>query len=165
MAPAKKRKKSRSAPRKRQTRTEKEPDYMIQISEPKLLRKDILESLREVIIFMQGYEQFTAIQTEKVALFEQLQGQLKEVDSLINGKLRKYFARGKLKPINPEAEHPQEEVEEESPGSPAPRLAARSLQKSTISDTNPLIDIPAPGDLDQLESQLKDIESQLKNIK
>ena len=35
---------------------EKEPEYMIQISDPKMLRKDLLESLREVIIFMQGYE-------------------------------------------------------------------------------------------------------------
>ena len=37
---------------------EKEPEYVVNISDPKGLRKDILETLREVIIFMQSYEKF-----------------------------------------------------------------------------------------------------------
>ena len=48
---------------------EKNPDYMIQINDPRSLRKELLETLREIIIFMQSYEKFRKIQEEKVMIF------------------------------------------------------------------------------------------------
>src|SRR3989338_4955922 len=75
---------------------EKEPDYMVQIAEPKMVRKDLLESLREVIIFMQGYEKFKKVQEDKVALFTALKSDVRELNLLIEGQLKKYLPKGKL---------------------------------------------------------------------
>ncbi len=61
-----------------------EPNFMIQVSEPKILRKDVLEALRDVIIFMQGYEKFRKIQEEKIATFAQLRDDVKELTSLMD---------------------------------------------------------------------------------
>ena len=41
---------------------EREPEFMVHISDPPQLRKEVLEGLRELIILMQGYEQFHKIQ-------------------------------------------------------------------------------------------------------
>ncbi len=132
-----------------------EPEYMVQLPDPKMLRKDVLESLREVIIFMQGYEKFRKIQEEKVATFNVLKNDLKELDVLLEGKLRKYLPKGKLKILSPEEEKKQEvEVEEEHveevpvEEKPEPKEYVR----------------PAEGELDALEAQLKEIEKQLKGM-
>ena len=135
---------------------EKQPDYMVQVSEPKMLRKDLLESIREIIIFMQGYETFRHVQDEKVMLFSRLKSQVKELNSLVDGKLRMYFPKGKLKGISVSA--PLEMVEEK----PA-RVVASTHAMST-----PMV-VPAPeqqaaSELDELETQLQDIERQLQNL-
>ena len=67
---------------------DKGPDYVVQISDPKMLRKDVLEGLREVIIFMQGYDQFKKVQEEKTMLFTQLKNEVKDIHYLIDNKLR-----------------------------------------------------------------------------
>ena len=59
---------------------EKEPGFMVRVNEPKLVRKDILESLREVILFMQSYEQFKQVQAEKVATIASLRASVKELN-------------------------------------------------------------------------------------
>ncbi|MBI2151384.1 hypothetical protein HYU21_01510, partial [Candidatus Woesearchaeota archaeon] len=58
---------------------QKEPEYMVQLSDPKSLRKELLECLREVIIFMQGYEKFRKIQEEKVSTFHTLRQEVKNL--------------------------------------------------------------------------------------
>ncbi|MDP3734534.1 MAG: hypothetical protein Q8R37_04860 [Nanoarchaeota archaeon] len=129
---------------------EKEPEYMIQISDPKMVRKDILESLREVIIFMQGYEKFRRIQEEKVTMFNQLKKDIKELN-MLTGKLRKYLPQGKIQPAKEKpkrmmAKEEQEEMEEETPAETMPQ------------------ETPEQNDLTELESQLSDIESELSKI-
>ncbi|HLC88473.1 MAG TPA: hypothetical protein VJG49_00390 [Candidatus Nanoarchaeia archaeon] len=142
---------------------EKEPEYMIQINDPKVLRKDILESLREVIIFMQGYEKFRKIQEEKVATITVLKEQIKEVESLIGHHLRKYLPVGKLKPMfKEEPKHLEavpalsQPVEEEIPA-PFPVQTYRQEKSATAT-------LKPKGELEELESQLQDIEHQLQNI-
>jgi hypothetical protein len=134
---------------------EKDPNFMVQVNEPRMLRKDLLESIREIIIFMQGYEKFRKIQEDKVALFTQLRTDLRILNSLIDDKLYKYLPKGKLKSISPSKEQEKPYEREEQP------LAVS--RPTVISST------PAPGDaprseLDELENQLKDIESQLRSM-
>lgn len=130
---------------------EKEPDYMIQISDPKMLRKDVLESLREVIIFMQGYEKFRKIQEEKVFLFKRLRVDIRELTALTNN-LRKYLPKGRISPIKekPRRVLVKEKREEPEMIEPAPEDVPQQEQ--------------AQGDLEELDSQLSDIESQLSKI-
>lgn len=141
---------------------ERSPEYMIQVSDPKMLRKDILESLREVIIFMQGYEKFRKIQEEKVALFSSLKIKVRELNSLIDNKLRNYLPKGNLKPVVEEekplleSEEPEEEEISEAVSNfkKAPKVIAEEAEEE-----------PRPrNDLAELESQLEDIERELKKI-
>ena len=136
--------------------TEKIPEYMIQVSDPKMLRKDILESLREVIIFMQGYEKFRKIQEEKVALFSRLKVSVRELNSLIEHKLRSYLPRGKLKPLT-EIRTTQDMGNENNveivPDSK--KMVPEEMEEEPERPKR---------DLAELEEQLNEIERQLKKI-
>ena len=144
------------------THLEKDPEYMVQVSDPKILRKDLLESLREVIIFMQGYETFRKIQEEKVALFTVLKSQVREINSLVDGKLKKYLPKGKLRGLS-EKQLQQQGLDEEllSPAGQQP-LEVVSIERSTPREQT---EREQPSELDELEKQLRDIESQLQNIR
>ncbi len=129
-------------------------NLMVQVNEPKNLRKDILEGLREIIIFMQGYEAFRKIQEEKIKTFAQLRDDVKALNSLIDTKLRRYLPKGKLagmvkKPL------PKREVSEKQEKEMPKEQPARSMPE------------PAKGEaseLDELEMQLRDIEGRLKGM-
>lgn len=117
----------------------KEPEYTVHLGDPKMLRKDILESLREIIIFMQGYERFRKIQEEKVAHFGALKHKALEISRIVDTKLKRYFPKGKLKSIQKRAEEPPEE--------------------ERVPTGNPSV-----SDLDKLEGQLKEIEGKLQGV-
>ena len=169
--PRKKRKKTtrKRAPVKVRTQPKKvkEPDYVIQIHDPKMVRKDILESLREVIIFMQGYEKFKRVQEEKVAAIALLKEQVKELHTLVGHELRKYLPAGKLKPIlkkqpvktfvegphDPFADHGPKTIVEPYEEEKVPVKAYKKTIKSKPKN-----------ELEDLENQLQDIEQQLQNI-
>ncbi len=130
---------------------EKEPEYMVQVSDPKVLRKDLLETLREIILFMQGYEKFRKLQEEKVATFAALKSDVKELNVLINHRLRKYLPKGKLKSIK-----------EEAPGMPPEEQ--EEAERSRVRPTSSGREAPKKTELDELEVQLRDIENQLRRV-
>lgn len=123
-----------------------EPEYMIQVPDPKMVRKDILESLRELIIFMQGYEKFRKIQNEKVSALKQLQSQVRELNSLIDVKLRGLLPKGNM--------HAVKEMHGVRSKTKVPEV--KSVESEVVKPKS---------ELDELESQLKDIESQLHGLK
>ena len=139
---------------------EKGPDYVVQVRDPKMVRKDILEGLREVIIFMQGHERFRQIQLEKVSLFNTLRSDVRQINSLIDGKMRSYFPKGKIKGIKiaPQEAKPVEkkQIEPDVPEEEEDLKIIPPVQKEAPAYQN---------ELDELESQLKDIEGQLRNVR
>ena len=166
----------------------KVPDYVIQIGDPKLLRKDLLESLREIIIFMQGYEKFKRIQEEKIATFARMKTRIKELERLIEVKLKGHLPRGKLKPITevvkpraiparkpeivamPQAGAPgmsptgAQQVAPQMPPAAAP-VREQQQMPAPQAAPGPLPQTQQPArELDALERQLKEIEDQLKNV-
>ncbi len=155
---------------------EKGPDYVIQVGDPKMLRKDILEGLREVIIFMQGYDQFRKVQEEKTMLFTQLKNDVKDIQHLIDNKLRIYLPKGKvhgLIKVEPKREVLREIRKQPMVVMRAPiivtRAAGAPVQQASISMPQQIVresvpEVPA-SELAELEAQLKDIENQLQNIK
>ena len=156
---AKRKSKKRIGKRKvvrKNTHKEHEPEYMVQINDPKNTRKSILESLREVIIFMQSYEKFKKIQEEKVATFAKLKTSVREINSLIEKEIKGYFPKGKLAVVSPPEEGKKAKEEapkvEEAEKSPTPEVAPPIKVKKTKSE------------LDELEAQLKDIEGQLRTM-
>jgi len=143
------------------SRLEKNPEYMVQVSEPKILRKDMLESLREVILFMQGYEKFKSIQDEKIKLFKKLKLQVREIDTLVQGKLSKLLPKGKLKAVQdnlPSAQDAEieDKIEELEVVDVKKEETARTQKYEQARETR--------SELDLLEDQLKSIEDQLTGL-
>jgi len=135
---------------------EKEPEFMIQLSDPKMLRKDLLEALREVIIFMQGYEKFRLIQEEKVALFNTLKSEVRQLNLLAISKLRKYLPKGKVRAIFPKRQ--EEEPYERTAEMPNETVSAQSTETEQQEKEG-------MEGLAELETQLRSIERQLQGIK
>ncbi len=155
-------KKRKATTRKRSPSITKEPEYMIQVNDPTMVRKDLLESLRETIIFMQGYETIRKIQEEKVALFTQLKLDVKELNGLVENKLHKYLPRGKIKElVKADAKKSVQQevriVKTVGPAKKEPIMEPRSVAPETPKQR-------VVGGLDELEQQLQDIENQLKGI-
>ncbi len=144
--------------KKELVRHEKDPEYMVQVSEPSMLRKDLLESVREVIIFMQGYEKFRAIQEEKVKTFTALRADIKELVEMVD-QLKRLVPKGNLKPIK---------EEETKAAAPAKVAAPERTAKVAVERPIPIVrNAPEPtpkNELDELEEQLQDIEGQLKGM-
>ncbi len=152
---------------KEQKSNSKLPQFMVQVSDPIMLRKDILEALRDVIIFMQGYERFKLIQDEKVGLYSKLQLEVKELNSMINTKLRKILPKGKLKSVHQAAVPKQVKIPESrvpvvtpSKGQPIPPPTPGQAPAPPL----PPAASAQPTELDALESQLNSIENQLKGL-
>ena len=147
------------------------PNYMVQIGDPKALRRDLLETLRELIILMQSYEKFKIIQEAKVNYLNTLKTDVKELNLLIE-KLKKFFPQGKLKAVtkpefklsiekrNMEAVPQPQQMEREMPGIKEPG----DEEESTAPTSIPPSTSKPRGDIDELEAQLRDIEGQLKRI-
>src|SRR3989344_3486429 len=96
-------------------------NLMVQINEPKNVRKDLLEGLREIIIFMQGYEAFRKIQEEKIAVFVQLKEDVKVLNNLVDSKLRRVLPKGQL--VGMTKKMPKVEVaQKETESIPTPRM-------------------------------------------
>src|SRR3989344_5149894 len=128
-------------------------NLMVQVSDPKNVRKDLLEALREIIIFMQGYEAFRKIQEEKIAVFAQLRDDIKVLNSLVDVKLRRLLPKGKLAGVVKKPMGRVEVVEkEEMEPMPAPKPQPKIMPKP---ESQP----EETPELDELESQLREIES------
>ncbi len=152
------------------------PDYVIQVSDPKMLRKDILEGLREVIIFMQGYDQFRKVQEEKTMLFTQLKNDVKDIQQMIDNKLRLYLPKGKvhgLVKVATTREIVREVKKQPTIVTRAPiivtRVAGVPVQQAPVLTPQQVVRESVPivpaNELAELEAQLKDIENQLQNVK
>ncbi|MEK6809088.1 MAG: hypothetical protein AABY40_00275 [Nanoarchaeota archaeon] len=136
-------------------------NLMVQVSDPKNVRKDLLEGLREIIIFMQGYESFRKIQEEKIAVFAQLRDDLKVLNNLVDTKLRRLLPKGKLaglvsRPAE-RVEILEKEEEEEPMPEPKPKPKMMPMPK-------PQPQQEESSELDDLEEQLREIESRLKHM-
>lgn len=131
-------------------------NLMVQIHEPKNLRKDILEGLREIIIFMQGYEAFRKIQEEKVKTFAQLRDDVRTLNSLLDTKLRRYLPKGKLAGVVKRAAVPRRETAPEEREFPPAREPVRMAKSEPVKEE--------ASELDELEVQLRDIENRLKGM-
>lgn len=130
----------------------KQLNLMVQVNEPKGIRKDLLEALREIIIFMQGYETFQKVQEEKMATFAQLREDVKVLNDLVHNKLKKHLPKGKLAAY---VQQQKKEEAQEDVQMPEPMQAAKPVTAKPQ---------PQNQELDDLEYQLKDIEGRLKNL-
>jgi hypothetical protein len=95
---------------------------------------------------MQGYEEFKKVQHEKIAQFQVLEKKMKEINTIIERRMKPLLPKGKLKPL------------------PAPKLAAPARESPPEPSLPKKRAAPYKTELDQLEEQLQDIEGQLQNV-
>jgi len=137
------------------------PDYMIHLGDPKMVRKDLLECLREVILHIQGYERYAQLQEEKAVMMMKLKEDVKELKSLIDAHLHKLLPKGKLKAMSLEKKKELVKPAEtgmpmmEAPSMPEHLMTMRPAEKQPESSQ----------ELRELEKQLNDIENQLRMIR
>ncbi len=141
-------KKTKKRVKKAKKKTETQT-YFVGISNPSELRKNLLEPTREVIQFLQSYEDFLKTKEEKTKFIFQLKDDLKAIKTEIN-KLKRFLPKSKLKAeIHKKIE---EEIKREK----------RKTFKRTIS---PKPSLPKkPTELETLEKELSAIEEKLGTL-
>ena len=109
--------------------------FYVGIREPREVRKDLLESLKEVLEVMRSYESIKSIRTKKVELFVKLKEIMRQIDLSMN----------KLKRELPET-----------------RLRAKTTQP--VSKSAPVERPKYGSEVERLERELDDIESKLSKL-
>ena len=152
-------KRAKAKPILKTTSVTREPEFTIQIGDPQALRKDLLESIRELIMFMQGFDRFKKLQQEKLAEFSKLKADARALTLLVDTKMRRCLPKGTLKNKAVKEDKPKKIVaERHEEVMPESLTIASSLSASE----------PAPksehSELEELEAQLQEIENQLKKV-
>ena len=138
---------------------DKEPQFMVQLNEPIAIRREVLESLREVIVFMQGHEKFLRVQEEKMAMIAKLKTDVSSINVLIENRLRKFLPTGKLQVFRKEVD--EEDIPEEKP---IKKIVAPATPQEYTEIKQPVTPRKMPTEIEEMEMQLRDIENQLKGI-
>lgn len=133
--------------RKAKKLPEKAEVYYMGIPNPVEIRKNILESARDMVQFLQMFEKFRIIREEKKQASALLKKHVRELTTLTNKiktMLPKTSLRTKSKKIEPEKIEKVETIE----------ALKEAPQKSELPD----IDVD---DIEELETELRDIEDKL----
>lgn len=154
-----KRTKTKSKPVLRTAPAVREPEFTIQIGDPQALRKDLLESVRELILFMQGFDRFKKLQQEKLVEFSKLKADARALTTLVDTKMRRCLPKGTLK---------SKAVKEEKTKKVIAERHEEAMPESVIVASSLSAPEPAPksehSELEELEAQLQEIENQLKKV-
>lgn len=126
-----------------------EPVY-IGLSDPVELRKHILEPTREVIQFLQSYEQFKKMKEEKTQAILQLKEDLRGIRASFN-QLRRLLPRNKVK-----AEKTYRKIKKEI--KKEQKIPERAISRAKPATVRP------PTELEALEKELGEIEKKLGTI-
>ncbi len=159
MAKKKTTKRKRTTSKRKPVAKPKEP-YFIGLGDPVELRRNVLEPTREVIQFLQSYEEFKKVKEEKTFTIGLLKEDLREIKLTIN-KLRRLLPRSKLKAERTygrikkeiEAEHPELKPKPEPKPEPVPEQ-----------EPEPEPAPPVHPELDSLEKELGEIEKKLSSL-
>ena len=116
--------------------------YYVNVREPRDTRRKILETSRQVVLALQKYENYKLRRIKKIDYMNSLRKNLKEINDLI-ARLKKELPQVKIKkrPTSNEAET-----------KPVKKTVKKQASKGK-------------GALDDLERELYDIESKLKELK
>ena len=144
--------------------------FYIGIREPAEMRRNLLESARESIRFLQRYEKLKAIREEKFQTILQLDAEVKELRSLA-GKLRKAFPAAKshvrLPKYKPVCDVCSKQFSSETGLSKhmkmhQPKEEKRESIAESVEETKPKKRVIS--DLEKLENELTDIEGKLSEM-
>ena len=123
--------------------------FFVQVKEPSEVRRNILESLREIIEVLKRFEKFKRIRHEKLENINKLRGLLRETNKVF-GTLKSKLPQTNLRAT----------VAGEAPKHPK-KHHKKSKKAKVVEEKMPKKEIT---EADKLEEQLSVIESKLKSL-
>lgn len=132
----------------------KEPEiFFVGVEDPIELRRSILESSKEIVQYLQRFERFKKVRSEKASEIVKLRIQTKEINKLVR-QLKLLLPKTKLRRKVPKPEEPKEikrtpimEEEIEPVKIPIPKIEAKPMS-----------------DIEKLEAELSEIEDRLGKL-
>ena len=123
--------------------------FFVQLKQPNDVKRNILESLKNILELLQKFEKFKHIRHEKIENIQKLRVQIKEANRLL-GTLSAKMPQTNLRaaPITETREQkPKHHHKKKSPAKAAEKAAPKKMTE-----------------LEKLESELNAIEGKLKNL-
>ena len=124
--------------------------FFVQIKEPTEIRRNILETLKEIVEVLQRFEKFKHLRHEKLNEINKLRSQLKDANKML-GTLRL-----KLPQTNLRAAAVRE--------SPAKKAHHKKSKKAKAAAPAEKAQKKEPTELEKLEAELSAIEGKLKSL-
>ena len=128
--------------------------FFVQVKEPGEVRKNILETLREIVEVLKRFEKFKHIRHGKLENINKLRGQLKEANKML----------GNLKSKLPQTSLRATVVKEAPRHSTKPHHKKGNKSKIIVEEKAEKMPKKELTETDKLEAQLSAIEEKLKNL-
>ena len=149
--------------KKKRGKRKSEDVFYVGIREPGEIRRNLLESARESIHFLQRYEKLKALQEQKYQTILHLDAEVKELKSLVS-KLRKSFPTAKSQVKLPKYK-PICEVCNKQFSDAAGLAKHMKMHQSKVERVKPVeLKKHVLSDLERLENELTDIEGKLNEM-
>lgn len=127
--------------------------FFVQVKEPNEVRRNILETLKEIVEVLQRFEKFKHIRHEKLENIQKLKGLLKDANKML-GNLKLKLPQTNLR-ATAVRETPRQSKKihhlKNKKGKPAEEKSEKAPKRETT-------------ELEKLESELSAIESKLKSL-
>jgi len=130
--------------------------FYVGVQDPTEVRRNVLESYRDAVHFLQQHEKLKALRAQKAQALEEVRADVRELKTLVLRLKRvmpKTKLRVKLNEEHREAKAPVEKKAEEKPKKEKKKRHEKRLRPAKDG-----------GELEQLESELSEIEHKLENI-
>lgn len=151
------------AKKKKKSSEKKEPKkdvFYVGVQDPVEIRRNVLECSKDMVQFMQRYENLKNIRNDKEEAIHHLKEDVRELKSLVN-KLRKVLPKSKLRIKS------HEEKKEEKPKPKKKKGKKKKAKKETKKEAPKEETTPPPKpktEIERLESELADIEEKLGKL-
>lgn len=126
--------------------------FFAQVKEPNEVRRNILETLKEIVEVLQRFEKFKRIRHEKLEKIHQLRGLIKDANKML-GNLRLKMPQTNLRAA-PAAENPAHKK-------PRHKKKKKAKSEEANPEKKPKKEMT---ELEKLEAELGAIESKLKSL-
>ena len=130
-------------------REESNEMFFVQLKEPTEVRRNILETLKDIVELLQRFEKYKHLRHQKLEKIQQLRVLVKSTNKLV-GDLRVRLPQTNLKPQVTKG--PSKERKENSAKKKKGKQAEEKIPKKGMTE------------LERLQSELSSIEGKLKNL-
>ncbi len=130
--------------------------FFVGLDDDQLVKKNLLESMREILVTLQRYESFKKVRSQKVKEISELKKIMKEINELIV-KLKTSLPKANISAsVKKEVKQIDREI-----GKLTKKTKSSTTTKKTIAKAKPKAEM---SELEKLENDLASIESRLKGL-